>query len=494
MKKIIIITALLLGSTALFSQERGHFLSVGGTLGSSGLRYDIPQGSVRNGLGFGGQLGYSFFFHENVGVGTGIGISRYETNVRINGDTIIFPGLLNTHGDEHYRIAILRNWRENQRNLFLEIPLLLQFQTKFGRYQTWGMYANLGVKMQIPFSGRYRVTGGSIENQGIHLQWGEDKPPFANLPGRFETDHNFRPSGDVSLRTGVAATAGLGILIELSRAWDLMIGAHFDYGLRDIRQVERHGPIVYINQGDGLYPANRYRSVLASDNIGRVNPLSVGLHVGLRYRLGGSNRPTKQEMIQQEQQAQEEALAEVAAQRAEEAAQRAAIAAAIAQQERDAEAAQIPEELASSLQQIGDLLASTLGRGATVDRVRGVDGIEALKVEFEGDILFATSQSNLSERSMDMLVSVVQILQENPEATIDVFGHTDNVGSLRYNQGLSTRRANSVVNFLVDMGVDRRQIRRVVGRNFSEPIADNSTAEGRAKNRRVEIWMYVDRE
>jgi len=88
----------------------------------------------------------------------------------------------------------------------------------------------------------------------------------------------------------------------------------------------------------------------------------------------------------------------------------------------------------------------------------------------------------------------VQILQENPQTTIDIFGHTDNVGSLRYNQKLSTDRANSVANFLTEMGVDRRQIRRIVGRNYSEPVDDNGTEEGRAKNRRVEIWTYVDRE
>jgi len=482
---------LLLGSSALFSQERGHYVSVGGTLGSSGLRYTVPNGNVRNGLGFGGQLGYSFFFHENIGVGTGIGISRYRTNARINGDMISLGMLQNSHDDEHERIAILRDWRERQTNLFFEVPLLLQFQTKFGTYQTIGMYANLGVRMQVPFAGRYRVTGGSIENQGLHLQWGEDKPPFANLPGRFDTDYNFRPNGDFRLRTGVAATAGVGLLIEFTRSLDLMVGAQFDYGLRDI-QRDRNGPIVYISPGNvNPYPANQYRSLLVSDNIGRVRPLSVGLHVGLRYRLGGSNRETREEMRQRkaEEQALKEALAQAAAQRAEAAAQRVPT-----EGEHGPEAIRRAEELANeALQRIGDILAAALGTDGRVDRVTGEDGREALRVELEGDILFATGRHNLSQGSMLVLVPFVQILQENPQASIDVFGHTDNVGTLMYNQRLSTRRANSVVDFLTDMGVDRRQIRRIVGRNFSEPVADNATAEGRAQNRRVEIWMYVDR-
>ena len=457
---------------------------MGGTLGSSGLRYTISQGNVSNSLGFGGRLGYSFFFHENVGIGTGVRISRYRTNLTINEYSIAFPGLYDGRDRPHYRIVTLSDWEVNKRKLFLEVPLLLQFQTKFGRYQTIGMYANIGAKMKIPFNARHRVTDGSIENQGRYMQWGETI--FFDLPHHgFGTDRDFRPSRDVRLRPGFAATAGLGVMIELSRAWDLMVGVYMDYGFTDI-QRHRHGPIIYLGQGD----LNQYRSVLVSNDIGTVRPFSAGLEVGLRYRLGGSNRPTRQEMIQarEQQQEKEQALAQVAAQRAEEANQRAATAA-----QREAEANQRAEELAGSLARIEDLL-SALARDGRVDRVRGEGDQDVLKVDLDGDILFTTSQFSLSANAMNVLVPLVQILQENPQTTIDIFGHTDNVGSLVYNQRLSTRRANSVVDFLIDMGVDRRQIRRVVGRNFSEPIADNSTEEGRAQNRRVEVWMYVDRQ
>ncbi|MCL2683160.1 MAG: OmpA family protein, partial [Bacteroidales bacterium] len=224
---------------------------------------------------------------------------------------------------------------------------------------------------------------------------------------------------------------------------------------------------------------------------------SAGLEVGLRYKLGGSNRKTKQDMIREREeqkekeaaQAQTVAQAQTAAQRAEDAEQRAATAS-----EREAEANERAEKLAQSLKRIEDLLASTLARDGKVDRVTGEGGKEALKVDLDGDILFATDRSNLSKNSMNVLVPLVQILQENPQTTIDIFGHTDNVGSLRHNQKLSTDRANSVANFLTEMGVDRRQIRRIVGRNYSEPVDDNGTEEGRAKNRRVEVWVYVDRD
>ena len=75
---------------------------------------------------------------------------------------------------------------------------------------------------------------------------------------------------------------------------------------------------------------------------------------------------------------------------------------------------------------------------------------------------------------------------ERQLSRIELIGHTDSAGSEQYNQGLSERRARAVEAELVSMGVDPALI-TVSGRGESEPIASNETAEGRAKNRRVEI-------
>ncbi|MCL2413024.1 MAG: OmpA family protein, partial [Bacteroidales bacterium] len=205
------------------------------------------------------------------------------------------------------------------------------------------------------------------------------------------------------------------------------------------------------------------------------------------YRLGGSNRETREEMIQrieEEQARKAQEYQEAAERRAEEAARPIVV--------QRVEEGPVAEELVSALQRIEELIAATPVRNGRVDRVTGDGGRDALRVNFDGDILFASGRYNLNQNAVQVLVPLAQILQENPHTTIDVFGHTDNVGSLRYNQRLSSRRANAVVDFLTDMGVDRRQVIRVVGRNFSEPVADNSTKAGRAQNRRVEIWMYAD--
>ena len=77
-------------------------------------------------------------------------------------------------------------------------------------------------------------------------------------------------------------------------------------------------------------------------------------------------------------------------------------------------------------------------------------------------------------------------MKENAEKRVDLEGHTDSIGTDKYNQGLSERRAASVLNYLTKTGVASNRI-TTKGFGESKPIADNKTKEGRAKNRRVEI-------
>ncbi|MDC8856111.1 OmpA family protein, partial [Shewanella algae] len=78
------------------------------------------------------------------------------------------------------------------------------------------------------------------------------------------------------------------------------------------------------------------------------------------------------------------------------------------------------------------------------------------------------------------------VLKSNPQSRAVVVGHTDSTGSEVYNQALSERRAQSVVNQLIDLGVAQGQL-EWQGEGESHPIADNHTADGRAQNRRVEV-------
>ncbi len=102
------------------------------------------------------------------------------------------------------------------------------------------------------------------------------------------------------------------------------------------------------------------------------------------------------------------------------------------------------------------------------------------------NIFFDTDSFDLKKESYAELNTLVDLLKENPDLKVEIGGHTDNVGSREYNLKLSENRARSVYNYLIGKGIDEKRL-KYKGYGFSEPVADNSTEKGRAKNRRTEM-------
>ncbi|HEX7846187.1 MAG TPA: OmpA family protein, partial [Chitinophagaceae bacterium] len=111
------------------------------------------------------------------------------------------------------------------------------------------------------------------------------------------------------------------------------------------------------------------------------------------------------------------------------------------------------------------------------------------KIEYAADnIYFITGSAKLDKRSFKGLDDVAKIMAENPETKLSIDGHTDNVGSDELNQKLSENRAASVKAYLVSKGVNESRLTST-GYGESQPVADNKTAAGRQKNRRVEMKL-----
>ena len=111
-----------------------------------------------------------------------------------------------------------------------------------------------------------------------------------------------------------------------------------------------------------------------------------------------------------------------------------------------------------------------------------------IRLNMPSDITFDTDRSEIKPSFDDTLAKVASTLQKYPKTTIDVIGHADSTGRADYNLALSERRARSVAGFLVGHGVMEQRI-WTQGRGDTQPIASNDTADGRAKNRRVEIVL-----
>lgn len=124
-------------------------------------------------------------------------------------------------------------------------------------------------------------------------------------------------------------------------------------------------------------------------------------------------------------------------------------------------------------------------QGSGVQVVREGDNI---RLVMPGSITFQTNSYNLRGDFYPTLNSVGEVLSKYGETTLRVTGHTDNTGGRQLNQELSERRADSVADYLVTRGVSRSRM-LVQGMAFDQPVADNSSEQGRAQNRRVELYI-----
>lgn len=128
--------------------------------------------------------------------------------------------------------------------------------------------------------------------------------------------------------------------------------------------------------------------------------------------------------------------------------------------------------------------ASSLG----IDVVEMPDG--SLKVNIPSNVSFDTDKTQLKPALLPVLDSVARSLNQHQELRAKVVGHTDSTGAMAHNQALSVNRAKSVTDYLARQGVAAGRL-SVEGRGPNDPIGDNATAEGRAANRRVEIYLYA---
>jgi outer membrane protein OmpA-like peptidoglycan-associated protein len=138
--------------------------------------------------------------------------------------------------------------------------------------------------------------------------------------------------------------------------------------------------------------------------------------------------------------------------------------------------------------------ADEAARAAALDAEELRRQIEVLEAEATdrglvltlGDVLFATGRAELKPGATQNLDKLVGFLSQYPNRSVEIEGHTDNVGSEAYNQGLSERRAESVKSYLAGQGIGSQRL-TASGMGMHHPRVDNTTPDGRQQNRRVEI-------
>ncbi len=136
-------------------------------------------------------------------------------------------------------------------------------------------------------------------------------------------------------------------------------------------------------------------------------------------------------------------------------------------------------------------LEQQLAESATIESVTDQNGLQAIKVTFSGGILFPTNGTTLSASARKDLTGFASSLLSNPETNVQIFGYTDNTGGYSVNERVSNGRADAVRTFLVNSGVAGSRI-TATGVPMADYVASNDTPEGRAQNRRVEIYISAN--
>ena len=135
-------------------------------------------------------------------------------------------------------------------------------------------------------------------------------------------------------------------------------------------------------------------------------------------------------------------------------------------------------------QKIREISSERDVKGVEVERLRE----DLLRVSVSSEASFDFDRAVIKPEFKPTLDKVAKVLRDDPNVRITIIGFTDNVGSEEYNQRLSERRAQATADYLISQGVGASQI-LTKGLGESEPRASNATAEGRAQNRRVEIYL-----
>ena len=131
-----------------------------------------------------------------------------------------------------------------------------------------------------------------------------------------------------------------------------------------------------------------------------------------------------------------------------------------------------------------EMEAATQGTGVGVTQTAD----NQLKLDIPSDISFATGRADIQANFAPILDRFADGLRNNPNAEVRIIGHTDSTGSDAINDPLSLQRAESTRNYLTSRGIGGTSI-QVQGMGSRQPVASNDTAEGRGRNRRVEIFV-----
>ena len=515
MKKILFTVTILLMTFQIIGQEKGSYITLSGGVGPSGFLYTLDglgtskeDGFSKRKVGWQATLGYSYFFTKKIGISTGIGVSQYRTmggyDYELSNERFFqFENIQmdDDNGENYYLRARLGNWEELQKMTTIEIPLMVTFQHKFGKYQRHGIYLGLGFKFQIPVKSTYTVQDGKYSDD-LRLNVsgyypglsGESAATALDLGApdnnaHDPVDHGFgsisnpnkilNSDNKMSVKFNVAGTVEGGFLFGLSRRVDLNVAAYLDYGFVNIQKEsknlmeapDQYQPDANGNIGYGI----AYNGIVNSRQVDRVNTISYGGKIGIRVKLGKLEVPTRDQDDEKERLRREEDSLMRAGQMDFNDAMLKAI-----------------KDLQKGVGEIltwKDMVDERLKQPVVEDKNKDEYPYGMSKDEYQtltGEhTYFTLNSAELRSSQRPLLDRKIEIMKKYPEARIQVAGNTCDLGTAVLNGNLGLFRAKAVRDYMISKGITDSRI-VITTQSYNMPLVPNTSEENRSQNRRCD--------
>ena len=487
MKRVFFVLVTFFAMMTVSAQERGLHLTLGGGLGWTNFAYDLDGGSSKGRLGYGGTIGAQYFFGRHWGISLAGEFYVFNTQSRYNQEKgFVFQNQVDDEEDIYDLHINLINWKENQKTYFLEIPLMGVYQHKFGKKERHGLYFGLGVKAQIPIA-RYSFERfeGDVRVYGHYPQWQIDFGEYDWDEHGFGLNKKRDWNGDNALKTSFAAVGEFGFLFGLSRRVDLTLGVVADYGFRNINKQDDPllGPESGVSQQDG-YVAEHvfYNGIINSDQIAQINPWSVRGKIGLRIKIGQLKPIVEEEededLMEETRPSRKPIIDTIFVY---------PVIKYIHPDDYEDRLGMRPGD--GSETGTGTRPGDGSGAGRALNMPRSIyDPIpEDVEEELIESIYFDLDKSNLNAESIEILDRKVALMKKYPQAVLTVIGHTCNIGSIPYNERLSSERADAARMYLIQKGINPTRV-ITIPMGMKNPTYTNE-GKNRELNRRVDFFL-----
>ena len=443
------------------------------------MLYKPVNGQQQVGCGFDAALFYGHFFNQWIGLGVGLNYSWANAYATYNWNEVT-PGL--THASNPnvtYNLTTgFHNYKERQNVGILSIPVEILFRKIFN--ERWALIGGVGLSVDFPIHGAYYAKGGSYSTTGVFPDLGDyvvrDMPEHGF--STYTTAQNAKFNNRA--KVGGSILADLGARVAINDNWGFYFGVYFGYGFTNLLASAKTEEMIMINTTN---PAIiDYRGTFDSNETAKANLIRCGLKIAFDFGWPSlAKKKAEAERIAREAFVADSIAAE-------------ALAAANAKAKAEADSIAAAEQARLAAQAEAERLANDKAYQDSIAQAKAAAErrayIEALKAKGESvTVHFETAGSVLKFKPEEQAIvdELCAVMAEDKSLHVVIIGHTDNTGNADQNLKVwGMKRAEALKAYMVSKGVNADQI-ECESKGQTEPVADNSTREGRALNRRANI-------